>query len=168
MLPLGNSSDSSFADLWKCILAHIKLSSWTSDRYISFLLKLIHMKIYLQWDMFMNLGSFWDSALHFKFAQIVFTTIFCIYFQWMNSLSWVLPSVSCEMLLCICLLCATTHLNNLEVYQVFASLTFTEHPWTSYPDTEMFAYCTSARFGDYLQRFRVFKFFDFFGRGNPL
>lgn len=66
MLPLGDSTDSSFADLWKCILAHIKLSSWTSDRYISFLLKFIPMKIYLQWDMFMNLESFWDETLHYS------------------------------------------------------------------------------------------------------
>lgn len=41
----------------------------------------------------------WDSTLHFKFAQIVFTTIFCI-----------------------CLLCATTHLNDLKVCQILPHL----------------------------------------------
>lgn len=100
MLPLGNSSDSSFANLWKCILAHIKLSSWTSDRYISSLLKFICMKIYLQWDMFMNLGSFWDETLHciLNLHKIVLTTVFLIWFQWVN-IPWAehycLGSVKC-------------------------------------------------------------------------
>lgn len=131
MLPLGNSSDSSFANLWKCILAHIKLSSWTSDRYISSLLKFICMKIYLQWDMFMNLGSFWDETLRciLNLHKIVFTTLFWICFQWVN-IPWAehytldpvkfYSAFAYGVLLCVCLWCA--HLSNLEVHQVLPHL----------------------------------------------
>lgn len=65
----------------------------------------------------------WDSALHFKFAQNSFNnSLFDLFPMSKYSLSWALLSGLCEMLLCICLLCATTHLSNLEIHQVLPHL----------------------------------------------
>lgn len=106
----------------------------------------------------------WDSALHFKFAQRVFTTVFYTCFQRVN-IPWAehyaLDPVKCFSAFVYCVLQHTWVILSLSG---FAPLASTEYPRTPYPDTEMFAYYTSAGFGDYLQRFRVFKFLDFWER----
>lgn len=140
------------------------------DRYtISSPLKFIHTKIYLQWDVFINLRSFSDETYCclFKFTQIVFTTVSCICFQWTNipclklHLLWILWNVT------LCLLIEIWHpimnLSNVAVDWVLTHvlllsicLCHQQNLYLNMRQSYLLAYFSCTGFGNYVCRFRVY------------
>lgn len=94
----------------------------------------------------------WDFALQFKFAQILFAKVFCIYFQRVN-IPWAeycaMDPVKCYCAFVYCLL------QHTWVILKFIRFCLTHLYWAS-TDSLSRHRNTSTGFEDYLQRFRVF------------